>query len=42
MATILAQGDNVVTNVPQLNDIKTTGKVLQSLGAQVNFENKRV
>ncbi|NRA70087.1 MAG: UDP-N-acetylglucosamine 1-carboxyvinyltransferase [Gammaproteobacteria bacterium] len=38
MATILAKGDSVITNVPQLNDIKTTGKVLISLGAQVNFE----
>jgi UDP-N-acetylglucosamine 1-carboxyvinyltransferase len=37
MATILAKGDNVVTNVPQLNDIKTTGKVLTSLGAKVDF-----
>jgi len=37
MATILAKGDSVVTNVPQLNDIKTTGKVLTSLGAKVDF-----
>jgi len=37
MATILAKGDSVVTNVPQLNDIKTTGKVLTSLGATVDF-----
>jgi UDP-N-acetylglucosamine 1-carboxyvinyltransferase len=38
MATILAEGDSVVTNVPQLNDIKTTGKVLTSLGASIDFE----
>mgnify|MGYP000504151363 CR=1 FL=1 len=37
MATILAEGDTTITNVPELNDIKTTGKVLQSLGAKVSF-----
>lgn len=39
MATILATGDTVITNVPKLNDIRTTGKVLESLGARVHFEN---
>jgi len=39
MATILATGDTVITNVPALNDIRTTGKVLKSLGAKVVFEN---
>jgi len=39
MATILATGDTKITNVPALNDIKTTAKVLESLGAKVIFEN---
>ena len=39
MATILATGDTKITNVPELNDILTTGKVLESLGAKVIFEN---
>jgi UDP-N-acetylglucosamine 1-carboxyvinyltransferase len=39
MATILATGDTTITNVPELNDIRTTGKVLESLGAKVVFEN---
>lgn len=39
MATILATGDTKITNVPELNDILTTGKVLESLGAKVTFEN---
>lgn len=39
MATILATGDTTITNVPALNDIRTTGKVLESLGANVIFEN---
>lgn len=38
MATILAKGDSVVTNVPQLNDIRTTSRVLTSLGAKVDFD----
>ncbi len=41
MATILAQGNTVITNVPELNDIKTTGKVLESLGASVDFANNQ-
>ncbi|MDP2560692.1 UDP-N-acetylglucosamine 1-carboxyvinyltransferase [Psychrobium sp. 1_MG-2023] len=41
MATILAKGDTVITNVPELNDINTTAKVLTSLGAQVQFENNQ-
>jgi len=41
MATILAQGNTVITNVPELNDIKTTGKLLESLGASVSFENNQ-
>lgn len=39
MATILATGDTTITNVPALNDIKTTAEVLESLGAKVIFEN---
>lgn len=39
MATILATGDTKITNVPVLNDIKTTAEVLESLGAKVIFEN---
>lgn len=39
MATILAKGDTLISNVPALNDIHTTGKVLESLGAKVIFEN---
>ncbi len=39
MATILATGDTRITNVPELNDILTTGKVLESLGANVTFDN---
>ena len=41
MATILATGDTTITNVPALNDIHTTGKVLTSLGARVHFENNQ-
>lgn len=39
MATILATGDTQISNVPALNDIKTTADVLESLGAKVIFEN---
>lgn len=42
MATILAQGDTEISNVPALNDVSTTVKVLESLGAKVSFANNHV
>ncbi len=35
IASILAEGSSHITNVPQLRDINTTAKLLQSLGAVV-------
>jgi UDP-N-acetylglucosamine 1-carboxyvinyltransferase len=34
-ATLLAPGDNVISNVPVLRDISTMGKLLENLGAKV-------
>jgi UDP-N-acetylglucosamine 1-carboxyvinyltransferase len=34
-ATLLAPGDNVISNVPVLRDVTTMGKLLENLGAKV-------
>ncbi|MCK5391035.1 MAG: UDP-N-acetylglucosamine 1-carboxyvinyltransferase [Deltaproteobacteria bacterium] len=38
-ACILTEGKNTITNVPDLADVKTMVKLLEILGAEVEFEN---
>jgi len=38
-AALLATGETVLTNTPELNDVFTMSKLLKQLGAEVNFEN---
>ncbi len=37
MATILSEGENVLNNVPNVVDVRTTCKLLEGLGARVEF-----
>ncbi len=37
MATILSEGENVLNNVPNVVDVRTTCKLLEGLGAHVEF-----
>ena len=38
-ACILAEGKNIITNVPDLADVRTMAKLLQILGADVEYDN---
>lgn len=38
-ATLLAQGNYTITNVPHLRDVRTMSQLLESLGLTVTFEN---
>jgi UDP-N-acetylglucosamine 1-carboxyvinyltransferase len=38
-ACILTEGKNTITNVPDLADVRTMAKLLEILGAEVEFEN---
>ena len=42
VACLLASGTSTLRNVPDLRDVQTMAEVLQSLGAEVEFENGRV
>jgi UDP-N-acetylglucosamine 1-carboxyvinyltransferase len=37
-ACILSEGKNIITNVPDLADVRTMGKLLQILGADVEYD----
>ena len=41
-ACIIAEGKNTITNVPDLADVRTMVKLLEILGAEVEFENGRL
>jgi UDP-N-acetylglucosamine 1-carboxyvinyltransferase len=41
-ASILAEGETVLRNVPDLSDIRATLKILNFLGAETSFENNTV
>jgi len=38
-ATLLNNGENIITNTPELNDVYTLKKLMQSLGSQIEFTN---
>ncbi len=38
-ACILSEGKNIITNVPDLADVRTMSKLLQILGAEVEYDN---
>ncbi|HQO23064.1 MAG TPA: UDP-N-acetylglucosamine 1-carboxyvinyltransferase, partial [Spirochaetota bacterium] len=38
VASLLAEGETVLKNVPDLNDIRTTIKVIEYLGAKTDFD----
>ncbi|MCI0482857.1 MAG: UDP-N-acetylglucosamine 1-carboxyvinyltransferase, partial [Candidatus Dadabacteria bacterium] len=37
-ACILSEGKNIITNVPDLADVRTMAKLLQILGADVEYD----
>jgi len=39
-AALLASGESVLHNTPQLNDVYTMSKLLKQLGAEIQFENQ--
>ena len=39
-AALLASGESVLLNTPELNDVFTMSKLLKQLGAEIQFENK--
>ena len=39
VAAMLAEGDSVIRNIPEVGDVKITAEILESLGATVNVEN---
>ena len=41
-ACILAHGESTLNNVPDLADVRTMAKLLQIMGARVEFENGRM
>lgn len=41
-ATILNSGENVLSNIPEVNDIYTMSKLLFNLGAKVDFKNHQL
>ncbi len=40
-ATLLAEGENILTNVPDLADIHSTSNLLKTLGCKVEFKNNK-
>jgi UDP-N-acetylglucosamine 1-carboxyvinyltransferase len=40
-ATLLAEGDNILENVPNLADIHSTNNLLETLGCKINFTGNR-
>ncbi|MBI5025839.1 MAG: UDP-N-acetylglucosamine 1-carboxyvinyltransferase [Nitrospirae bacterium] len=41
-SSILASGENHISNIPDLKDIKTMGRLLSNLGADFHFEDNKV
>ena len=41
-ATLLAEGDYKINNVPDLTDIRTMTSLLQNIGAKVNFKSDKI
>lgn len=40
-SSILAAGQNIISNVPDLRDVKTMGKLLTNMGAEFSYENDK-
>lgn len=40
-STLLASGQNIISNVPDLRDVKTMGRLLTNMGAEFSYENNK-